>query len=82
MPEEPGKRQTVGRLNMKRDRWLTSSQQHSREEAQQGAMVSDLFDHEGHAIEFRGIWCSCALAASWSTTRPLYIGCFDRQKEL
>jgi len=51
VPEELGKRQTVGSIIMRGDRWLTSLQQLLKEEAQQGAMVSDLFDHEGHAIE-------------------------------
>lgn len=56
MREELGKRQMVGRLMLEGDRWLTSLQQRSKEEAQQGAMVSDLFDHEGYAIEFGGIF--------------------------
>lgn len=55
MREELGKRQTVGMLNMKGDRWLIPLQQPSKEEAQQGAMVSDSLDHEGDVINFCGV---------------------------
>lgn len=73
MREELGKRQTVGRLNMKGDWWLTSLQQRSKEEAQQGAMVSGLFDHEDYAIELGDI--SQGAPASWRPRGQLIVHC-------